>query len=87
MTIADNFIMFNNHIVVPPSLRDETLRKIHTGHQGIERCRMQVWGSVWWWPEVIIQTAQMVQQCSECAKEAHYRREPVIKSDLPDYPW
>ena len=47
---------------------------------------MRVRESVWW-PGVIHQTAQMVQQCQQCAKEAHYRREPMIKSDLPDYPW
>ena len=33
------------------------------------------------------QTAQMVQQCEQCPKEVHYRREPMIKPDLPDYPW
>ena len=38
LTIVNNLLMFNNCIVVPPSLRDEILRKIHTGHQGIERC-------------------------------------------------
>ena len=70
LTIAGNLLMFNNHIVVPPSLRSETLRKIHTGHQGIERCRMRVRESVWW-PGVIYQTAQMVQQCQQCAKEAY----------------
>ena len=86
LTIANNLLVFNNRIVVPPSLRDETLKKIHTGHQGIERCRMRVRESVWW-PGVIHQTAQMVQRCQQCAKEAHYRKEPMIKSELPDYPW
>ena len=86
LTIAGNLLMFNHRIVVPPSLRNETLRKIHTGHQGIERCQMRVRESVWW-PGVIYQTAQMVQQCQQCTKEAHYRKEPMIKPDLPDYPW
>ena len=29
----------------------------------------------------------MVQQCQQCAKEAHYRKEPMMKPDLSDYPW
>ena len=87
LTIAGNLLMFNNRIiVVPPSLRSEILRKIHAGLQGIERYRMRVRESIWW-RGVIYQTAQMVQQCQQCAKEAYYRREPMIKPDLPDYPW
>ena len=29
----------------------------------------------------------MVHQCPVCAQEAQQRKEPLIKSALPDYPW
>ena len=86
LTIHDNMLLFNHRIVVPPSLRQATLNKIHMGHQGIERCRMRVRESVWW-PGVTSQMAQMVQNCEVCSKEACYRKEPMLKSKLPDYPW
>ena len=47
---------------------------------------MRVRESVWW-PGVTSQMAQMVQNCEVCSKEARYRKEPMLKSGLPDYPW
>ena len=88
LTVCNNLLMFNNRIVVPKSLRQETLKKAHTGHQGIEQCRMRVATSVTvWWPGVSKQIRQVVEQCKECAKEAAKNREPLIVTPLPDYPW
>ena len=48
LTICSDLLLFNNHIVVPKALQQETLAKVHTGHQGIERCTLRVATSVWW---------------------------------------
>ena len=42
LTMNNNLLMYNDRIVIPQPLQKETLRKIHEGHQGIERCRMRV---------------------------------------------
>ena len=34
LTICDDLLLYNSRIVIPPSLRKETMRKIHEGHQG-----------------------------------------------------
>ena len=60
--------------------------KVHAGHQGIERCRARVKMSVWW-PGVMQSIAQLVQNCRECAKQAKNKKEPLITTPLPDYPW
>ena len=86
LTLGSNLLLYNSRIVVPKSLRRETLNRIHSGHQGIERCRTRVTTSVWW-PGVVNEIAQMVQNCHMCAKEAEKRREPLISTPLPDYPW
>ena len=39
LTLCDDLLLYNSRIVVPPSLRRETMLKIHEGHQGVERCR------------------------------------------------
>ena len=85
-TLHNNLLLYNQHIVVPPSLRQVTMEKIHDGHQGIERCRARVRCSVWW-PGVNKQVAERVHNCTMCAQEAQQRREPLMKSTLPDYPW
>ena len=85
-TVCDNLLLYNQCVVIPPSLRKEILQKIHEGHQGIDRCRARAKGSVWW-PGITKQIAEMIRQCPECAQEAQYRKEPLIKAALPDYPW
>lgn len=40
LTTQDNLLLYNSRIVVPTSLQKETLQKLYTGHQGIERCRL-----------------------------------------------
>lgn len=47
---------------------------------------MRVRQSVWW-PGVISQTEQFVQDCRTCASEARPRKEPLMPTPLPDYPW
>lgn len=86
LTECDGLLLYGHRIVVPKSLQRETLQKIHSGHQGIERCRARVSSSVWW-PGVSAQMAQVVQQCLECAKNFTPAKEPLIVSRLPDYPW
>ena len=84
-----SFTLHNNLllcIVVPVSLRQMTLEKIHDEHQEIERCRAQVRCSMWW-PGVNKQIVKVVRHCTVCTQEAQQRKEPLIKSTLPDYPW
>ena len=86
LTLYENLLLFNRRIVVPVPLREEIMGKIHAGHQGIERCRMRANTSVWW-PSVIKDLTEMIQRCSECAREATPRREPLLVTPLPEYPW
>ena len=86
LTIHNNLLLYNNRIVVPLSLQNETLQKLHEGHQGIEKCRMRTRSSVWW-PGITEQVSRMIQQCPVCTKEAQPRREPLLPSPLPQYPW
>ena len=86
LTLHNDLLLYNSRIVVPPSLRRETMLKIHEGHQGVERCRERVRSSVWW-PGVTSQVKQFVENCRECARVARPRREPLLPTPLPDYPW
>ena len=42
LTVCEGLLMFNDYIVIPKSLRQKTMDKIHQGHQGSERCRMRI---------------------------------------------
>ena len=86
LSIGNDILLHGSQIVVPHSLRKETLEKIHHGHQGIVRCRLRMKNSVWW-PGASTEIAQRVDNCAKCAKVATPRKEPLISSPTPDYPW
>ena len=86
LTINNGLLLYNHRIVVPSALKKETLGRIHEGHQGRERCRTMANTCVWW-PSMSKDITEKVLSCSECAKEAIPKREPLIVSPLPDYPW
>ena len=86
LSVCDDLLLRGTRIVVPPSLRKETLRKIHQGHQGIQKCRQRVAAAVWW-PGISQQIEDLVKSCPVCVKATPPPREPLLQSSLPDFPW
>ena len=86
LTLHDNLLLFNDRIVIPTSMQKDMLQRIHEGHQGIERCRVRARTSVWW-PNINKEVTEIVQKCPECVKTARQRKEPLITTPLPDWPW
>ena len=72
--------------MIPDELRKDVLTKIHKGHQDIVRCRQRAHTSVWW-PGITQQIYQLMQQCPTCAKQNPQGTEPLMTSQLPDFPW
>ena len=86
LSMHKDLLLYEHRIVVPVVLRKETLERVHEGHQGIDRCRSRVKQSVWW-PGVAGHILQKVEQCSVCVRAGSQRKEPLIPTPLPDYPW
>lgn len=38
LTVQGDLLLYDERIVIPKKLRDETIEKIHKGHQGMQRC-------------------------------------------------
>ena len=62
------------------------LQPLHTGHQGITKCRQRAKISVWW-PGISIQLADYVRKCSTCAQSRRQNTELLLPSSLPSLPW
>ena len=86
LTLCNDLLLYNTRIVVPTSMQLEMLSKLHQGHQGIERCRQRAQISVWW-PGISSQIEEWVKMCQRCAKVNQPRKEPLMPSALPTYPW
>ncbi|CAB3996246.1 Transposon Ty3-I Gag-Pol poly [Paramuricea clavata] len=79
-------LMKDTRLVIPSSLRLDTLDKIHAGHQGIRKCRERARESVWW-PGLSKQIEDMVTTCPTCCKHRQNHAEPMIASPLPERHW
>ena len=82
----NNLLLYGNRIVVPEILKRETMEKLHSGHQGITRSRLRAKLSVWW-PGISGEIERYIKQCTTCSKHIKNRREPLIPTPLPEYPW
>ena len=87
LTVNKNkLLLYGNRIVVPESLKGQTLQKLHSGHQGIQRCRLPAKVSVSW-PGVSEDIESMVRVCHTCVRNSIPRKEPMIMTQLTEYPW
>ena len=80
----DGLRLCGQRIIVPAALRLQVLGQLHTGHQGITKCRQRAKKSVWW-PG--LQLAKFVRSCSTCARSQAQHAEPLLLSDIPSLPW
>ena len=85
-TVVDGVLLKDSRFVIPTTLQLDMLEKIHSGHQGITKCRARARETVWW-PGLSTAIASMVSRCSSCAKSSAERKEPLLPSALPDRPW
>ena len=86
ITIENELLLRGSRIIIPASMRLEMLDKIHTGHQGIKKCRERACQSVWW-PGLSRQLEELVKTCTECVKAQKQRAQPLVVSSFPDLPW
>ena len=86
LTIQHGILMRNNRIVVPSSLRHDMLDRLHTGHQGITKCRRRALQSVWW-PGLSRQLEELITNCAECCRTRNQNAEPLMPAPFPELPW
>lgn len=67
-SFSENLVLKDTRIIVPPDIHNEVIGYIHSGHQGITKCRKLVQNSVWWLG-LSSQIEELVRNCSNCIKE------------------
>ena len=86
LSVHEGLLMRNNRIVISKPLQAETLIAIHSGHQGIIKCRECAKHSVWW-PGLCKEIEAMVKNCSTCCKTQTQYAEPMIRTQFPTLLW
>ena len=83
ISVDQGLLMRGSRLIIPSSLHQEMLGRIHEGHQGITKCRERARQSAWWSKML----EQLVRNCTECCKVQKQRHQPLILSPLPEVPW
>ena len=86
LSVEEGLLLRGCRIVIPTSMRQDILERLHSGHQGIVKCRARARQSVWW-PGLSGQLQALVTKCQVCTKERPQNAEPLIPSELPELPF
>lgn len=87
LELADDLIFVGDKLFVPKVLRQEILKQIHEGHQGIEKCKLRA-RSIVFWPRITRDIEQMVKNCLICEKYQHRnRKETLFTHPVPNRAW
>ena len=72
--------------MIPKSLQQEMLRQIHSGHQGVHKCKERARCSIWW-PGITAEIEEYIKNCRICCRFQRPIVEPLCPSHLPETPW
>ena len=67
------------------ALQKQILNQIHTGHQGISKCRDRARQSVWW-PGLSTELEHIIN-CRLCCMYQAQKTEPILPFPFPKLPW
>ena len=65
IAVHDGILMKGNRTIIPEACQPEILCQIHTGHQGIEKCRLRTRQAVYWCG-IDKDIEDMVKRCAAC---------------------
>lgn len=87
ISTTHSVLTFQDRIVIPPTMRQEILNKIHAGHQGIVKCRQIAQAAVWW-PTINVDIADMCKLCTFCDEHKPSKpNAPLMPTVLPSRAW
>lgn len=87
ITEDEGLLFMNDKLIVPNSLRQEMVKLIHEGHQGMTKSK-KLGRSTLFWPGMSRDIEDVIANCSKCLEHLpKNRKEPLIPHELPDGPW
>ena len=87
LSVVDGIITKGSRIVIPESMREEVLQKLHESHQGISKCRERAKEAIWW-PGLSKDIYNLISSCDTCqSQRPTQRHEPLKTTALPGRPW
>ncbi|XP_041985329.1 uncharacterized protein K02A2.6-like [Aricia agestis] len=86
LSLQDGCLLLGNRVVVPPPLREATLRALHKMHSGIVQTKALARSYVWW-PYLNENIEALVSQCNKCLEHRHMPPRTQHEWITPTRPW
>eukprot|EP00095_Tigriopus_kingsejongensis_P008839 snap_masked-scaffold15_size728074-processed-gene-0.6 protein:Tk08839 transcript:snap_masked-scaffold15_size728074-processed-gene-0.6-mRNA-1 annotation:"PREDICTED: uncharacterized protein K02A2.6-like" len=87
LTVVDGLILLDKRIFIPPSMRTELLRRLHTSHMGVLKTKRRARAAIWW-PMINFDIDELVQRCPLCQlTRSSQPREPACMAKPPEFPF
>ncbi len=87
LSVEDGMILKGDRVVIPYSMQEYVLSKLHEGHQGIEKCKLRAKDCVFW-VDINKDIEHKVRLCHTC--QEHQRTQPketLMSHEIPTRPW
>ena len=87
ITVIDGILYKSQKVIIPKILRQEMLKKIHTRHMGVQRCKERG-RDVIFWPGMSKEVEKLVENCVTCQEYRTFQqKEPLHPHKIPVRPW
>ena len=87
LSVQDGIIFRGDRVVVPDSMRQDMLRKIHRSHIGTEGCLRRA-RDVLYWPGMNSEAKDFISGCDICRSlDDKLCKETLISHEVPTRPW
>ena len=87
LTVDNGVVLCGCRVVIPTSLRKQTLQTLHAGHLGKERTKSRA-RQIVYWPGIDNDIDNFTRQCERCQSELpSQQRETLISHKLADRPF
>ena len=87
LSVEDGVILKGDRVLIPESMRADVMKRLHAGHQGVEKCKLRAKISVFW-DGINKDIEEVIQRCDVC--QTHQRstpKETLMPHELPTRPW
>ena len=87
LSVENGIILKGERVLIPEPMREDILKQLHTGHQGVEKTRLRAKTLVFW-PKINAHIEQLCKSCDICQKhQTSQTHETLMQHDVPSGPW
>ena len=87
ISIDNGLIMKRHRIIIPKTLQNEILLKLHASHQGTEKTKLRARSAVYW-RDLNRDIDNVTKSCSICQElQSKQAKEPLMPTEIPPRPW